>query len=399
VTNLDVDILIVGGGLIGGLLMLALESTNINCLLIDRKPLSNKIDADFDARSIALSTASVRILKNLNVWPLIAEHAAVINSIHVSEKGRFGNTKFQSDAFESLGYVVEMQHLNKAMYELLNFDKVLTGAILESFDKNINTATVKTKANKLSIKAKLIVAADGADSNMRNFCDLNCQIKDFQQHALIANIGLARDHKNIAYERFTKSGPLALLPMLNKRASLVWSLSPSEATKLMNMSDLEFLKKLELTFGYRLGKLIKVGQKAIYPLRQVIMPQTFEGSVVFIGNAAHTLHPVAGQGFNLGLRDVATLAQCIVQYGLENDVLKHYQKLRLHDQKAIKLITDGLITLFTKKIPGLGLARGLGLITLDNSSQLKQLFTSYTRGFIGLSPDLVCGIPLDLEEM
>ncbi|MDF1757178.1 MAG: FAD-dependent monooxygenase [Legionellaceae bacterium] len=393
----EVDILIVGGGLIGALLLIILESSKYSCLLVESKNLTNTINADFDARSIALSTASICILENLNIWSLIKQNSAVIDKIHVSEKGRFGSSEFKTDE-ESLGYVIEMQYLNKALHELINPNNILTSASLDTYDRVTKIAKIKTNNQTISVKAKLIVAADGANSHMRNFCNLNYQIKEYGQHAVVTNIGLARDHKNIAYERFTHQGPLALLPMLNSRASLVWSLSKSEAKKQAQISEHEFLSNLQRAFGYRLGKFIKVGQRSVYPLRQVTMPKTYEGAIVFIGNAAHTLHPVAGQGFNLGLRDVATLAQCIIEDGLKVEMLSNYQKLRQHDQTAIKFITEGLVTLFSNNIPVLRVARGLGLAALDNSSTFKHLLTSYTRGFGGDIPNLVCGIPIDPKE-
>ena len=162
-------------------------------------------------------------------------------------------------------------------------------------------------------------------------------------------------------------------------------------------SDQDFLKALQDTFGYRLGRFVKVGKRSLYPLRQVLMPQQVLGSVVFVGNAAHTLHPVAGQGFNLGLRDVAILAQCIAHEGLGFEMLETYQQARRHDQAAIARFTDGLIQLFTSRIPGLSIARGAGLLALDNLVPLKNVLARYAQGFAGVIPDLVCGIPLKIE--
>lgn len=392
-TELKVDILIIGGGLVGALLLHSLKLTNLNCLLVERGDLSNKITADFDARSLALSTASIRILKSLNVWSLLEKNASIIDKIHVSEKGRFGNTLLKNATDEYLGAVVEMQHLNKALYETINFNNILTNAELKTLDAKNNIVLIKTPEKTLSIQAKLIVAADGTDSIVRDFCNLKPEIKDYNQFALVANIGLTREHKNIAYERFTKSGPLALLPMTGDRASLVWSLSEKDAQTQIQVNDHDFLKNLQNTFGYRLGKFTKVGKRVIFPLRQVTMQKTHIKNIVFIGNAAHTLHPVAGQGFNLGLRDVATLTQTIIQNGLETGMLENYQTLRRHDQSSIKLLTESLVKIFTNKFPGLGLLRGLGLITVDNSNLLKNVIATYARGFAGNIPDLVCKIP------
>lgn len=229
---------------------------------------------------------------------------------------------------------------------------------------------------------------------MRRLCDLSAQTTLYVQHGLVANIGLAKPHAGKAYERFTPQGPMALLPMQNKRMSLVWAMSPKEAARMQSLSDAEFLRQLQQNFGYRLGRFTKVGARSAFPLQQVIMPQQVKWPVVFIGNAAHTLHPVAGQGFNLGLRDVAALAQCISQEGLSKEMLNHYVRLRAHDQKMILGLTDGLVRVFTSRMPGLGLVRSLGLLAFDNIPLLKNLLTRYTSGFGGAIPDLVCEIAL-----
>lgn len=395
----DVDLLIVGGGLIGAMLMLALASTGIRCLLVDTHGLSDRSDVDFDARSLALSAASVRILQMLNIWPMLADQAAAIDTIHVSEQRRFGSARLHGNANESLGYVVEVQHISEALCKLTDHGKLLAPATVTAFDLANRIATIQTPSGELTVKAQLIVAADGADSCMRRFCNLSSQVKDYDQHALVTNIGLARHHRHTAYERFTPSGPLALLPMVNSRIALVWSLLPDEAKRLMHVSERDFLSQLHQAFGYRLGRFVKVGRRVVYPLRQVTMSELVAGSVVFIGNAAHTLHPVAGQGFNLGLRDVAMLAQCIIRHGLDHDMLQYYQRSRRYDQTAITKFTDGLVELFTSQRPGVALARGAGLVALDNSPLFKQILARYTRGFAGVTPDLVCGIPLHLEEM
>ncbi len=394
----QVDILIVGGGLIGATLMLALTDLGYNVLLVEAKPFSNRVRTDFDARTLALAPASVRILKMLKIWPLLEEDATPIQTIHVSERGCFGTAQLQSEENNALGYVVEMQHINRALHTLINEKQIIAPAELIDLDSVNGTATIQSAAGEFTVQARLIVASDGADSSVRQLCRLPTKTKDYQQMAVVANIGLARSHHNHAYERFTPSGPLALLPMTGLRASLVWALPPHEAERLTASSEHDFLKALQHAFGYRLGRLVKVGQRVNYPLRQVVMPESVSGAVVFVGNAAHTLHPVAGQGFNLGLRDVATLAQCVAQEGLDSNMLQTYQQTRRYDQAAITQFTDGLIELFTSRVPGLGLVRGVGLIALDNVAVLKKILARHARGFAGIVPDLVCGIPLQAGE-
>jgi 2-octaprenyl-6-methoxyphenol hydroxylase len=394
VAKRDIDILVVGGGLTGATLMLALTHLGYRVLMIEAKPLSHRIQADFDARTLALSPASVRILQQLKVWARLEKKATPIHTIHISEQHRFGSARLQDPLSESLGYVVEMQHIHKAIHEQLDQTHILSPAELIALNSTKGIATISHEGREITWQVPLVVAADGIDSSARKLCKLTAKTKNYNRVALVTNIGLRRPHQHQAFERFTSSGPLALLPMTKLRASLVWSLVPDEAQRLMKTNDDDFLKALQQTFGYRLGRFVQVGRRVLYPLKQVIMPQTVSNSVVFIGNAAHTLHPVAGQGFNLGLRDVATLAQYIAKEGLSPNMLNHYQQARQHDQAVITQLTDSLAELFTYQMPGLGIARGLGLMTLDNSHLLKKLLSRYARGFAGVIPDLVCGIPL-----
>ena len=391
----QIDILIVGGGLVGATLMLALANLGYSTLLVEAKPFASRVQADFDARTLALAPASVHILQMLTIWPLLQDYATAINMIHVSERHCFGSARLFGDEKEPLGYVVEMQHINRALHHLLEPQHIIAPAQLTALNYTKGTATVSTETGDRLLQARLIVAADGADSAVRQLCGLSPRVKDYGQQAIVANIGLARPHQQHAYERFTSSGPLALLPMTGLRASLVWALPPADAERLLAASEPDFLNALQQAFGYRLGCFIKVGQRTIYPLRQVIMQRQVAGSVIFVGNAAHTLHPVAGQGFNLGLRDVATLAQCIAHTGLGSDMLQKYQRARAYDQAVITRFTDGLIDLFTSRAPGLATMRSAGLIALDNISVLKNLLARHARGFAGVTPDLVCKIPLE----
>ncbi len=396
--NQQVDILIIGGGLTGATLMLALQGLGFTTLLVESKSFDDKVNPDFDARSLALSPASKSILNMLGIWDILKTHATPIEFIHVSDQHRFGASRLYGDAQNPLGYVVEMQYINLALHQLLDKNNVLAPATLHSLDLKNKTASVMTASGEIEITAQLIVAADGSDSAVRQLCELPSQAKNYNQKALVANVGLAKDHGYKAYERFTVNGPLALLPMQDKRMSLVWALPPAEADRLIDINDSDFIRELQQAFGYRLGRFAKVGTRYSYPLKQVLMPQQVNWPVVFVGNAAHTLHPVAGQGFNLGLRDVATLAQCIAKLGLTSDMLDDYVKLRRHDQQVITRMTDGLIHLFTSRLPGVALVRNMGLIAFDNSPALKNLLARYARGFGGVTPDLVCDIALSTRE-
>jgi 2-octaprenyl-6-methoxyphenol hydroxylase len=397
--EIDVDVLIVGGGLTGALLLIMLAEFGYKTLLVDTQSLSDRGHVDFDARSLALSPASQRILNTLHIWPSLHQYATAIETIHVSDQSHFGCARLKGNTHNPLGYVVEMQYLHQVVHQLLPQQHVMAPAQLQAFDLKQNLATIQHAAGCNQVRAQLVVAADGADSVMRQFCDLSTNVKDYQQSAIVVNIGLARSHGQCAYERFTANGPLALLPMSDKRMAAVWALPPKEAKRLIGLGDQDFLTQIQRAFGYRLGRFIKVGLRSMYPLRQVVMPQSITSSLVFIGNAAHTLHPVAGQGFNLGLRDVAMLLQCIAAHGLTSDMLKIYQKSRSYDQTAIAHMTDGLIELFTSKLPAAILGRGIGLMMVDNIPFLKNMLMRHASGFAGIIPDLVCGIPLQMEQL
>ncbi|KTD52069.1 2-octaprenyl-6-methoxyphenol hydroxylase [Legionella quinlivanii] len=394
----ETDILIVGGGLAGAALLLALADSGYRCLLIEAQCFSDRISPEFDARTLALSPASIRILQMLQVWPRLQEHATAIEAIYVSEQSRFGGTRLFKNNEESLGSVIEMQHINQALHAMLDKQSILAPARLINWDKEKQIARIQQGEQTRVIKTSLLVAADGINSSVRRLLNLPAEVKDYHQVAVAANIGLARSHAHCAYERFTATGPMAMLPMSGQRSSLIWAMPPAAGQELMALDDKAFLQRLQKTFGYKLGRFIKAGKRHLFPLQQAIMPVQIQWPVVFVGNAAHTLHPVAGQGFNLGLRDVAALAQLIIEKGLNPPMLTAYQSMRRYDQNAISWFTDGLVELFTSRLPGVGLARRIGLLAMDNSPILQKLLTYHARGFSGQVPDLACGIGLNHEK-
>lgn len=393
-----VDILIIGGGLTGAALMLALQEQDLKVLLVDSHDLTRHAAVHFDARSLALAPASVDILQQLDCWSSILPHATPIHKIHVSQQGYFGTSRLQGKPGHPLGHVVELPYIAQAIHQRLALQHVMAPAELVNLDIQQSLATVKQNGKTTQVRAQLIVAADGGHSSVRSYSSLPIKVKTYPQKALVANIALKRPHQYCAYERFTADGPLALLPMTEQRSALVWCLPPNKALALQCAVDKDFLKALQTAFGYRLGQLIKVGARSLFPLQEIIMPQQVSWPLVFIGNAAHTLHPVAGQGFNLGLRDVATLAQCIIQDGLHAGMLARYQSLREADQTAIIGFTDGLIQLFGHQWPGLGFARSMGLLAVDNVSLLKNQLARYAQGYGGIVPDLVCGLSFPIPK-
>ncbi|MCH9689042.1 MAG: FAD-dependent monooxygenase [Gammaproteobacteria bacterium] len=391
-----VDVLIVGGGLTGMALMHALAPLGYAVRLVEAHAIKPKAQGILDTRSIALSPASMRILKQLHIWPELLHTASSIQSIHISEQGRLGQGRLHADAGkEPLGSVVEMHALMDALKAKLNSGDIFSPARVVALNSRTGIAQLATDAGDKTVQAQWIVAADGTESSIRALCHATARTKLYQEHAIAANIALSRPHGQVAYERFTTQGPLALLPLHGAHMALVWTLNPEQVKQLKTMDEAAFLHALQRAFGYRAGRFLAVGPRAIYPLKQLIMPTQVCNQVVFVGNAAHTLHPVAGQGFNLGLRDIAMLAECAAKHGVTRDALNHYQQLRKTDQAIITTATDGLISLFKSRLPGVGLARRMGLIALDNSDLLKNILLRHAKGFGGVVPDLVCGTPLD----
>lgn len=386
----EIDLLIIGGGFIGVTLMCALKTSSYSTLLLDHNDFPLTQTANFDSPVLALAPTSIEILRTLDILPLV-QRLAPIKFIQISALGHFGNTRLKQ-ADTPLGMVVEMPDLYKAIVQLLDLTKILAPAKLLAIDQNLGIVTIKYQGKEQLIKAKLIIAADGTDSIARSFSRLTTNITDFNQYAITANLKLTRPHNGYAYERFTPHGPLALLPMTDNRVSLVWTLIPAAAQNLLAVESQEFLTNLQHAFGYRLGRFMQVGKRSIFPLRQVVMDSPICWPLVFIGNAAHTIHPVAGQGFNLGLRDLATLVQCIGQYGLHKEMLNIYQNRRLADQKAIVNLTSGFIKIFSSNLPGISLMRSLGLIAIDNIPLLQKMLMHYLCGFANPTPDFACGI-------
>lgn len=385
----SIDIVVVGGGLTGATLMLALENIGYTTLLIEKIDPSKRTSPHFDTRTLALSPTSQGILERLQLWQHLKSAITPIDAIEASRQFQFGRTRLFKDCHGPLGYIVDMHSLNQVLFSHLAKEKLLTSATVTDYDKASNRLIVQKGSKTLTIIPQLIVAADGTKSPLRTLAGLNLITKDYQQDALVANIGLARAHGNCAFERFTSTGPLALLPLQDKRAALVWALAKKDAEEYLTCKETVFLSRLQEVFGYKLGKLVKVGERALYPLSQSIMKQSVAWPFVFVGNAAQTLHPVAGQGFNLGLRDIASLAHCIAKKGLNADMLKDYAAMRAHDQKTMAQFTDYLVQFFSNKLPGFGFLQSFGLITIDTIPFLQKILLRHARGFSGFLPDLV----------
>lgn len=372
------DIVIIGGGPVGMALALALRDTGVSNLLLEARGLPEK---DEDPRPLALSHGSRLILHRLGVWSELAQNTP-ITTIHISNRGNFGQTVLTPDdaGVPALGYVVNYHDLFCSMHKKLTGKKsdYIAGAIVTQLDTDANSGYVyfdyQGKQDKVS--AKLLVLADGGQL-AKQIPDITYQTYDYQQWAIVANVQAEKKQTGIAYERFTIDGPVALLPNGDDFA-LVWTVSPEAVEEITALNDADFLIRLHQHFGNRLGKFIKTGKRSAFPLALKYATPATTQRVALIGNAAQTLHPVAGQGFNLGLRDAYELAceiintQCSALEIGTPTMLSRYRQSRHIDSNAGRLFTDSLIKLFSNENKILKHACGAGLSTLNCIPPLKR---------------------------
>lgn len=406
--NSDVyDIVIAGGGMVGASLALQLShhsQQQLRILVVESFPITAKpvatssYDSVFDARSTALSYSSQLILQPLGVWPMLQQHFAAINSIHVSERGRLGSTIMRPEDvnWPALGCVIENAWLGNVLLNALREKKNIEFLAPASV-KSINPQqqgiklSVEQGASEKIINAQLAVIADGANSGLREKLGITAKVHSYQQTALIANVSFTQAHDGCAYERFTDQGPMALLPLSDSkpgqpRSALVWSLPDTQAKYLCDCDEQEFLHTLQQRFGHRQGEFIRVGDRFSYPLKLVEAEEQVRSGIVVMGNAAHSLHPVAGQGFNLALRDCARLTQILVQAYQDKKalgdltLLQSYQQQQQFDQQKTITFSDQLPALFTRDQWPLSLLRGLGLGVLDIAPVVKSQFIHHAAG-------------------
>ncbi|MCG7916187.1 MAG: 2-octaprenyl-6-methoxyphenyl hydroxylase [Candidatus Thiodiazotropha taylori] len=389
------DILIVGGGMVGASLAHALSGHGYKIGVIEAWPLSSSSQPSYDDRVIALSWGSRLILQAMGVWHGIEAVAQPILDIHISDRGHFGFTRLNhhQEGVDALGYVVTAKSLGNALLRELDQRQdveLICPAQLKSFAVSDNgvEARIEQDGHEKRINARLLVAADGGDSLVRRFLSIPLKEKSYGQTAIIANLSCDREHQSVAYERFTDTGPLALLPMTDERLSMVWTAEDHQVAELMGLSDQAFLDRLQDRFGFRLGRLERLGKRVAYPLRLRQAAEQVRPRIALIGNAAHAIHPVTGQGFNLGLRDVAGLADLLVEAAKHGrdpgdlELLNEYRQWRERDQNRVAAITDSLARLFANPFGPLRLMRNLGLVGLDLMPGLKH---QVARQFMGLN--------------
>lgn len=407
----ELDVAIVGGGLVGASLALALAPTGLRVTLIESVAPDASVQPSFDDRTTALGNGTRRSFEALGVWPAIASRAAPIRRLHVSDAGRYGFARLAAEehGIEAFGYVVTNRVLGAALQDRLASVPDLTWhrpARCTDVSIGEHAVTLAISSDSAPIRAKLVVAADGANSSVRAAAGIAADIEDYAQVAVVAHVAAARAADGTAYERFTPSGPFAVLPLADGHYGVVWTLGPTEAQRVLAMSDADYLAALQRAFGWRLGRFTRVGRRQTYPLALVRAAALTGPRTVLIGNAAQALHPVAGQGFNLGLRDAATLAEILVE-GLAASraagspfdagaavLLAEFAARRIDDRTGVTQFTDRLVKLFGDSRPGVPWLRDLGLLLFDLSPTAKQALSRLSWGFAGRTPRLARGLPL-----
>ena len=401
------DILIIGGGLVGASLAVALRASSLRLGVIEAVPLVASSQPSYDDRTLALAYGSKRIFESVGVWNEIAPDATPIERIHISDRGHFGITRLSAAeaGLPALGYVVANRALGAALLKMLHGSKQidwLCPAEMQEIKLTPESASVTVRHNDVSktLTTRLVIAADGAHSAVRAAMGIEAQRTEYRQSAIVTTVTAGEPHGNTAYERFTDTGPLALLPLRKNECAVVWSAKEAEVQTILGWSDAEFLNHLQDRFGDRLGTFTRLGKRAAYPLALTHVKEHVRERLALIGNAAHTVHPVAGQGFNLGLRDVAAIAEILTDAVRTGEdiggltVLRRYADWRARDNRVTAGFTNGLIRIFSNNAFPLTLARNASLIAVDLLPGVKRRFVRVSSGLAGRLPRLARGLPL-----
>jgi 2-octaprenyl-6-methoxyphenol hydroxylase len=401
------DIVIAGGGMIGTSLALALAPLGLRIAVVEAIARKEDQQPSFDDRSTALSRSTQRMFAAMGLWDAVVAASTPIASIHVSDKGRFGFSHIDAEeqGVEALGYVVINRVLGEVLQSNLSAAKnvdVFCPARIESIELGPEqaSATLSSDDGDQTLTCKLLVAADGANSAVREMMGISAQQREYGQRAVIGNLLPEKNMEHRAFERFTPQGPLAILPIAEDRAGFVWTVAEHDADRVMALDDNEFLAEIQAEFGYRLGEFSRVGTRASYPLILSKAVRLTATRSVLIGNSAHGLHPVSAQGFNLGMRDVAALCDCIADVSSDEvdpgnaQLLERYAEWRRSDQKKLVHFTDSLVRLFGSSRPGLRTLRNIGMLGFDLIPGVRPMFARHSMGLAGELPRLSRGVPI-----
>lgn len=389
---LQCDVLIVGGGPVGGVLAGLLAAIPLHIVVVDHLAPEEVLHKDQDGRTTAVSWGSSRIMERMDLWQKLLPHTTPIRQIRVSQSSSPGFLHFNQEDAEGhpMGFILENRELRKALYQMMddreNIRLITPHSVkcLVSHPLNVEA----TLSNGQIIQAKLIVGADGRFSRIREEAGIKSHTMHYHQTAIVTSVQHEKPHHHIAFEHFLPTGPLAFLPVKTHHSSVVWSLKNEWAAAMQSLSQEEFAQKLEIRFPY-LGKLTLTSKRWLYPLAATLPRRMKAERCVLIGDAAHAIHPVAGQGANLGFRDASTLATLVhesARLGIDignETVLSRYQRRRLKDVASMTCMTDGLVRLFSHPSRTLAFMRGQGMSLVNAIAPLRKCLTRHAMG-IGL---------------
>ncbi|WP_180170276.1 2-octaprenyl-6-methoxyphenyl hydroxylase [Acinetobacter sp. YH12027] len=396
------EVIIVGGGMVGLSLALMLAKDKIGVKLLEATKYPNYDDANlepyhssFDARNSALSRRTVQIYQELGLWDALQEHATPILEVNITEQGSFGKArlKAEQEKVESFGQVIENAWLGRVLLTEVKKEpliELIDGVQVTSLTQDADHAYIEAKRAKeqLKLQSKIVIAADGRDSFCRKALGIGASVHDYDQVAIVTTVQTSKPHGYVGFERFSPLGPLALLPLPGEyRRSVVWPVPKgTEGEWMGDENDQHFLDALQETYGDRAGKFQKTGKRFSFPLSQVLAEKQAVGRVVLMGNAAHTIHPVAGQGFNLCMRDAYVLRRYLKEQVEKNAdlgdaaMLLDYEKSRLTDQQRVIKFCDSVVRGFSNQNPILKLIRNTGLVAFDTIPGIKPLVANYAMG-------------------
>ena len=396
------EVIIVGGGMVGLSLALMLAKTKIAVKLLEAIKYPNYDDAhlapyhsSFDARNSALSRRTVQIYQELGLWNALQEHATPILEVNITEQGSFGKArlKAEQEKVESFGQVIENAWLGRVLLTEVRKQpliELIDGVQVTSLTQDSEYAYLEAQRGDdlLKLQSKIVIAADGRDSFCRKALGIGASEHDYDQVAIVTTVQTSKPHNHVGFERFSPLGPLALLPLPGEyRRSVVWPVKKgTEGEWLGEENDQHFLDALQDTYGDRAGKFQKTGRRFSFPLSQVLAEKQVVGRVVLMGNAAHTIHPVAGQGFNMCMRDAHVLVRYLTEQVAQQadlgdaTMLQDYEKSRLTDQQRVIKFCDSVVRGFSNANPVLKFIRNTGLVAFETIPGIKPLVANYAMG-------------------